>query len=384
MGMKVPLLDLKSQYKTIEKEILRVTRDIFESQQFILGPKVEDLEKEIAAYSGSRYAVGVSSGTDALIVSLMAADVSAGDVVLTTPYTFFATAGSIARVGARPLFADIDPQTYNISPQSMQQVIENLSPESRSRLKAVVPVHLFGQCADMHRITEISNSLGLAVIEDAAQAIGAESAQGYRAGSMGLAGCFSFFPSKNLGAFGDGGIVTTDSAALYEKMRMLRGHGSSEKYHHPIIGGNFRLDALQAAVISVKLAYLDEWTRARQENAGRYRRLFALAGLDGLVALPVEGPGRHIYNQFVIRVRERRDELREFLAKAQIGTEVYYPVPMHLQPCFSYLGYRPGDFPHAEYAARHTLALPVYPELTDDQQSYVVEKIKTFMDARAF
>lgn len=375
--MKVPLLDLKCQYATIKEEILRVTEEIFESQYFILGPWVESLEKDIAGYCSSRHAVGVSSGTDALLISLMAADIGPGDTVITSPYTFFATAGSIVRTGARPVFADIDPETYNISPENIERVIGAMTGEEKACLKAIIPVHLYGQCADMEPILEIAEKYNLCVIEDAAQAIGAEYGK-RRAGSMGHFGCFSFFPSKNLGAFGDGGVVTTNSDEWYEKLRKLRAHGSHPKYYHQIIGGNFRLDAIQAAVVSIKLKYLDQWTRGRQENADKYRMLFSEAGLDATTNLPIEKENRHIYNQFVIRLAEKRDALRLFLQNEEIGTEVYYPVPLHLQQCFSYLNYQEGDFPVSEYAAHHTLALPIYPELTDDQQRHVVEKIKAF------
>jgi dTDP-4-amino-4,6-dideoxygalactose transaminase len=375
--MKVPLLDLKEQYKTIKKEVLETAEELFESQYFILGPRVTALEKEIAEYCTSKHAVGVSSGTDALLISLMAMDIGFKDIVLTTPYTFFATAGSIARTGARPVFVDIDPKTYNISPERIESAIDSMSRTELKRLKAVIPVHLYGQCADMAPILEICKKYKLAVIEDAAQAIGAEY-KGQRAGSMGDFGCFSFFPSKNLGAFGDGGIVTTNSDDFYDKLCTLRAHGSRPKYYHKLIGGNFRLDAFQAAVVSIKLKYLDRWTKARQENAQKYRTLFKQAALEDVVELPVEKEDRHIYNQFVIRVKEGRDDLRGFLNDAGIGTEVYYPVPMHLQACFSDLNYKKGDFPQAEHAALHTLALPIYPELSDDQIEYVVEKIKGF------
>jgi len=374
--MKVPLLDLKAQYNSIREEILKVTQEVYESQYFILGPRVEALEKEIAEYCSSKHAIGVSSGTDALLVSLMAADIGPEDSVITTPYTFFATAGSIARTGAVPVFVDIDPDTYNISTSGIENTVNAMTNDQRSRLKAIMPVHLYGQCADMDPILKIAKKHDLVVIEDAAQAIGAEY-KGKRAGSIGDFGCFSFFPSKNLGAFGDGGIVTTNSDELYEKLKILRVHGSFPKYYHKIIGGNFRLDALQAAIVSVKLKHLDGWTAARQENANRYRELFESAGLDN-IKLPVESQGRHIYNQFVISVPEKRDDLRLFLQEAKIGTEVYYPVPMHLQECFSYLNCKKGDFPISEYAASNTLALPIYPELTEDQQEYVVEKIKEF------
>ena len=375
--MKVPLLDLKEQYKTIKKEVLKTAEELFESQYFILGPRVTDLEEKIADYCSSKHAVGVSSGTDALLISLMAIDTGLKDMVITTPYTFFATAGSIARTGAKPVFVDIDPKTFNISSECLESVVDSMPRTELKKLKAVIPVHLYGQCADMAPILEICKKYNLVVIEDAAQAIGAEY-QGQRAGSMGDFSCFSFFPSKNLGAFGDGGIVTTNSDEFYDKLCILRAHGSRPKYYHKLIGGNFRLDAFQAAVVSIKLKYLDQWTKARQENAQKYRALFSHAGLEDVVELPYEKEDRHIYNQFVIRVGERRDDLRGFLSDAGIGTEVYYPVPLHLQACFSDLNYKKGDFPQAEHAALHTLALPIYPELSDDQIEYVVEKIKAF------
>jgi dTDP-4-amino-4,6-dideoxygalactose transaminase len=375
--VKVPLLDLKLQYGSIKAEILKTVEELFETQQFIMGPHVDALERQMEKYCGVSHAIGVSSGTDALLLCLMAAGIGPGDRVLTTPYTFFATAGSIVRLGAVPVFADIDPATYNICPEKAREAISQMAVEERDRLKAVIPVHLFGRCAEMDPILGIARERGLVVIEDAAQAIGSEY-RGRRAGSMGDYGCFSFFPSKNLGAFGDGGMVTTVSEEENEKIRILRVHGSHPKYVHRMVGGNFRLDALQAAVVSVKMKYLDRWTEARQRNARRYGKMFADAGLDGLIRLPVAGADRHVFNQYVIEVPEKRDELRHSLAGEGIGTEVYYPVPMHLQPCFASLGFGPGAFPRAEHAALHSLALPVYPEITEDQQAYVVEKIHNF------
>lgn len=368
--MKVPLLDLGAQYKTIKDEVLSATQELYESQRFILGPKVEDLERAIVQYCRCKHAVGVSSGTDALLICLMAAGIGPGDEVITTPYTFFATVGSIARVGAEPVFVDIEEDTYNIDPIAIESTITK-------RTRAIIPVHLYGQCCDMDPILKLARAHDLVVIEDAAQAIGAEY-KGHRAGSMGHTGCFSFFPSKNLGAFGDGGMVATSSDSVCEKLKMLRVHGSSPKYYHKLLGGNFRLDALQAAIVLVKLPYLEKWTAARQANGQRYRELFANQGLDNMIRLPTEKNGRHIYNQFVIRVEKRRDELRQYLHEAGIGTEIYYPIPMHLQPCFKYLNGKKGDFPRAETAADKTLALPIYPELTDEQQAYVVEKIGAF------
>ncbi len=377
--MNVPLLDLKAQYRTIKDRVLEVTRQIYESQHFILGPQVEDLEKKIAAYCRIGHAVGVSSGTDALVLSLMAAGIGPGDRVISTPYTFFATTGAIARVGATPVFVDIDPETYNLAPDKLETAVSALNEDALKTVKAVIPVHLYGQCADMDPILKVAAAHGWVVIEDAAQAIGAEY-KGRRAGSMGDYGCFSFFPSKNLGAFGDGGLVTAGDPQVYERLKILRVHGSKPKYYHRVVGGNFRLDALQAAIVAVKLDYLDGWTAARQENAARYRRLFASAGLTDRIHLPVEKENRHIYNQFVIRVDSGRDDLRTYLGTEGIGTEVYYPVPMHLQDCFISLGHQPGDFPVAEQAADQTLALPIYPELIESQQAYVVEKIGAFFN----
>ena len=375
--MHVPLLDLKAQYQTIKDECLEVTQEIFASQQFILGPNVSKLEKEIADYCSTKYAVGVSSGTDALLLSLMAANIGHGDRVITTPYTFFATAGAVSRVGAIPVFVDIEPDTYNISPDKIDVLIKQMPDVERKSLKAIIPVHLYGQCANMDAVLKIANENNLVVIEDAAQAIGSEFKK-KRAGSMGDFGCFSFFPSKNLGGFGDGGIVTTNSKDSYENLKILRVHGGQPKYYHRQIGGNFRLDALQAGIVSIKLKYLDQWTNARQENAEKYRSGFEDAGLSHLVAAHVQKGNRHIYNQFIIQVSERRDELKAFLIKNNVGCEIYYPVPLHLQECFADLGYASGDFPVSEYAAEHTLALPVYPELSEDQMAYVVDQIKKF------
>lgn len=380
--MKVPLLDLKKQYKLIKEDVLKVTEEIYESQLFILGHHVESLEKELADYCNTKHGLGVSSGTDALLIALMAAEVGSGDIVITTPYTFFATAGSIARLGAKPFFVDIDPETYNISPEGIAKKIDSMNKSDRSCLKAIMPVHLYGQCADMDPILEIAGANSLTVIEDAAQAIGAEY-KGRRAGEMGDFGAFSFFPSKNLGAFGDGGFVTTNSESNYKTMTMLRNHGASPKYYHSMIGGNFRLDALQAAIVSIKLKHLDLWTKARQNNAAVYRNLFSQAGLEEKIIMPVEKENRHIYNQFVIRITHNRDKLRMFLQDSGIGTEVYYPVPLHLQKCFSFLDYRENDFPESEQAALQTLALPIYPELTMAQQEYVVDKIKHFVTSKA-
>jgi dTDP-4-amino-4,6-dideoxygalactose transaminase len=379
--MKVPLLDLKAQHDPIQQEVLDAIAQVLRSQAFILGPDVQKLEERVASYCRAQFGIGVSSGTDALLVALMALEVGTGDEVITTPYSFFATAGVIARLGAKPVFADIDPRTYNLDPGKIEEAIT-------SRTKAIIPVHLYGQCADMAPILALAARHSLAVVEDAAQAIGAEYRDGRRACSMGTVGCLSFFPSKNLGALGDGGMVVTDDSRLAEKIRVLRVHGGKPKYYHKLIGGNFRLDTLQAAVLNVKLNYLDGWTKRRRENAERYRVLFRASGLlekPGVVLPEAQYAGTgavtdHIYNQFVIRVPDR-DRLREFLKENGIGTEVYYPVPFHLQECFRSLEYREGDFPEAERAARETVALPIYPELTREMQQAVVDAIKGFYQA---
>lgn len=378
--MKVPLLNLKKQYEGIKEDVIGAVNEVFDSQMFILGPKVEELENEIASYCRCNYAVGVSSGTDALLLSLMTAGVGLEDLVITTPYTFFATAGAIARVGARPVFVDIDKATYNMDPAKLDETISSLK-EAKSKVKAVIPVHLFGQCANMDSILKVADYHGLTVIEDAAQAIGAEyeysDGTARRAGSMGQYGCFSFFPSKNLGAFGDGGMVTTNEKEIYERLKIMRVHGSKPKYHHNMIGGNFRLDALQAAILLIKLRHLDEWTEKRRKNAGFYRELFSKKDLES-ISLPRDMGKRHIYNQFVIKVEDRRDELKTYLNKHDIGCEVYYPVPLHTQACFNYLEYEPEDFPISRDSAEKTLALPIYPELSSDQMRYVVDIIDQF------
>jgi dTDP-4-amino-4,6-dideoxygalactose transaminase len=378
-------LDLKKQYESIRPAVMAATEEVYRSQQFILGPKVKELEDKIAAYCQCRFAVGVSSGTDALLVSLMTAGIGRGDLVITTPYTFFATVGCIARVGAKPVFIDIEPDSFNMDPSRLRAALAEMDKDQRARLKAVMPVHLYGQCADMEPILGLAREYGLEVIEDAAQAIGSEYAfedgAVKRAGSMGNYGCFSFFPSKNLGAFGDGGMVTTNSQEIYERLLIMRGHGAKPKYYHKVIGGNFRLDALQAAILSVKLDHLDEWTTRRQENAARYRTLFEKAGLKE-VKLPLEKGKRHIYNQFVIMVKGRRDELRQFLDGKGVGTEVYYPLPLHIQECFSYLGCTADEFPVSVEAAERSLALPIFPELSPDQIGYVVDNICEFFSNR--
>ena len=367
--MKVPLLDLRQQYATIHAELRGAIDRVCESQHFILGPEVVAFEEEISRFCGARFAIGLSSGTDALLVALMAIGIRPGDEVVTTSYSFFATAGVIARLGARPVFVDIEPDTFNLD-------IKAAASRITSRTKAIVPVHLFGQSVEMGRLIAIAAEQGIAVIEDAAQAIDSVDSESRRAGTTGLIGCYSFFPSKNLGAFGDAGMAVTNDEQIARRLRILRVHGSEPKYFHRLVGGNFRLDALQAAVLRVKLKYLSAWTSARRANADRYRRLLKEAGLDEWVVLPTDTPG-HTYNQFVIRV-DRRDALRAFLLKRDVETEVYYPLPLHLQECFRGLGYRKGDFPHSEHAASESLALPIYPELSKTQQEYVVSQFQKF------
>jgi dTDP-4-amino-4,6-dideoxygalactose transaminase len=365
--MNVPLLDLKAQYAAIKDEVDAAIEQVLESQHFILGPQVEQCEKAIAAYTACSYGIGVSSGTDALLACLMAEGIGSGDEVITTPYTFFATVGAISRVGATPVFVDVDPGTYNLNPSQIQSKVT-------SKTRAIIPVHLYGQMSDMEPVMRVAHEHALIVIEDAAQAIGAEY-DGRRAGSMGHYGCFSFFPSKNLGAAGDGGMIVTNDSERADKLRCLRSHGSKPKYHHKIVGGNFRLDTIQAAVVLAKLTHLDAWTSARQRNAKRYDQMFGDAHLP--IGLPSVATNRHIFNQYVIRV-SARDALQTFLRQKGISTEVYYPVPMHLQECFSYLGHGTGSFPESERAAEQTLALPIFPELTESQARFVVDCIREF------
>lgn len=379
-NLNVPLLDLKAQLEGRREEMHRAAIELIDSTRYIGGPKIVELEQRIAAYVGAGHGIGVSSGTDALLVSLMALDVGEDDIVLTTPFSFFATAGVVARLGAQPVFVDIEPSTYNMSPAVLAEwFAENAA--RVDRVKAIVPVHLYGQCADMDPISALAQERGIPVVEDAAQAIGASypSTLGERrAGSMSPLGCFSFFPSKNLGGIGDGGMVVTSDDELAEKLRCLRNHGGKPKYYHAMIGGNFRLDPIQAAVLLVKLPHLDSWHRMRQQNAAYYDEHLDVEGLINPAL--AYGRERHIYNQYVISVPHRRDELRVHLKEAGIGHEVYYPVPFHLQECFAHLGYRRGDFPESEHAAEHTIALPVYPELTSEMQDYVVETIRAFYE----
>jgi dTDP-4-amino-4,6-dideoxygalactose transaminase len=388
----VPLLDLKPQYLAIKADIDAAIGRVCASQMFVLGPEVKEFERAIAQYSGAKFGIGLSSGTDALLIALMAFDIGYGDEVITSSYTFFATGGTVARTGARPIYVDIDPKTYNISPAAVEKFIADECESRGGRLinrktggvvRALIPVHLYGQMADMDPLMQIARRYQLRVIEDAAQAIGSEYPHNRRAGSLGDIGCFSFFPTKNLGGFGDSGLCTANDPQIAETLEILRVHGGKPKYYHSVIGGNFRLDEIQAAVLNVKLKHLDAWTAGRQRNAAYYDRAFAAAKLEGQVTTPVALPGyRHIYNQYCIRVPQR-DRLRAYLTECGIGTEIYYPVPLHLQKCFEYLGYRAGDLPESEKAANETLALPIYPELTSEQLQHVVDSIERFVHGSA-
>ncbi len=369
VSKNVPLLDLRAQYKTIRGEIQAAVNRVLESQYFILGDEVQQLEESIARYSQARFGVGCASGSDALTLAMMALGIQAGDEVVTVSFTFFATAGSIHLLGAVPVFVDVDEQTFNMNTEQLAEVLKQ-----RPKVRAIMPVHLFGGCADMDPILALAKEHGVAVIEDAAQAIGAEY-RGRRAGSMSDAGCFSFFPSKNLGGFGDGGMVTTDDEALAGRLKVLRMHGRTGTYIHDVVGLNSRLDALQAAILSVKLAHLDEWTEGRRKNADLYREL--LRGVAVTLPVPADYQTRHIYNQFVIRC-PRRDELRAHLRERGIGSEVYYPLPLHLQTCFASLGYKTGDFPVSERLSGEVLALPIHSELTREDIEYVCESVRSF------
>lgn len=385
--VKVPLLDLRPQYASIREEVDAAIRGVLDSQQFVLGPEVEALEAEVAAYSGAGHGVGCASGSDALLLPLMALGVGPGDQVVVPTYTFFATAGSVARLGAEPVFADLDPASYNVTPQTLARAAERCT-----RLKLLLPVHLYGQAVDLDAIGELARSLGVPVLEDAAQAIGTEDRRGRRVGSAGNPACFSFFPTKNLGAFGEGGMVTTDDADFARELRMLRIHGMEPKYYHARVGLNARLHALQAAVLRVKLRHLEAWHAGRRRNADHYDERFRAAGaevsgvawgeasLDLRIPQRSEGAGRHIFNQYVIRVPEsRRDDLRAHLTEQRIGTEIYYPVPLHLQECFRDLGWKPGDLPASERAARETIALPIYPDLEKRQLDHVIDTTVSFL-----
>jgi len=369
--MPVPLLDIAAQYEPIATEIQAAIAEVFKTHRYIGGPIISRFEEQVAEYCGAPFGVGVSSGTDALLVSLMAECVGPGDEVITTPFTFFATGGCISRVGAKPVFVDIKPDTFNIDPVCVENAITE-------RTRAILPVHLFGQCADMDALEKIASDRGLAIIEDAAQAIGSEF-KGRRAGSMGHYGCFSFFPSKNLGGIGDGGFVTCNDEERFERVKKLRSHGAHPKYFHSLIGGNFRLDAIQAAVLEVKLRHLDNWHSGRQSNAERYHTELAPLAERGLISLPVQAEERrHIWNQFTIRVHDgKRDQIRDALKAANVGNEVYYPVPLHLQDCFAQLGYERGQLPHSELAAAEVLSIPIYGELSSAQQDEVVKQLKS-------
>jgi dTDP-4-amino-4,6-dideoxygalactose transaminase len=370
--MDIPVINLKAQFEPLREQMRAAIERVMDTQQFVLGAEVKSLEEEIARYSNTKHAVGCASGSDALLLALMALDVKAGDEVITTPFTFFATGSAIARLGARPVFVDIDARTYNIDPAKVEAAITQ-------RTRALMPVHMYGQCADMEPLMEIGRRHGIPIIEDAAQAIGAED-RGWRAGSIGLLGCFSFYPTKNLGGAGDGGMIVTNDDALAERLRALRVHGGITEYLHKEVGINSRLDALQAVVLRVKLPHLDEWSNERRRNADQYNQLFSKVSLSYEVITPFIGSdGRHIFHQYVVRVPEHRDALMVHLNKCGIGTKIYYPVPLHLQECFRYLGYQAGDFPESEGAAQETFALPVYPELTDEQQGYIVGSFRGFM-----
>ena len=381
MKTKVPFFDLSVQVKSIEDEIKSAVDEVFQSQQFIMGPQVQALEKTIAQYCRTPYAIGIASGSDALLLSMMALGIGTGDEVLIPPFTFFATAGAVSRLGATPVFVDIDLVTYNIDPSKID---EKITP----RTKAIIPVHLFGQCADMDPLLKIAEKKNLFVIEDAAQALGAEykpmaASEGRLAGQIGDFGCFSFYPTKNLGAFGDAGMIVTNNSELAEKVRLLRVHGSQPKYFHKAIGINSRLDTIQAAILLVKFKYLEKWTTERQKKAERYQLLFQdlSSSINGFKLPTIQYQNRHIFHQYVIRVPER-DRLRQFLTEEGIGTDIYYPVPLHLQECYSFLKYHRGDLPNSEKASEEVLALPIYPELTEDQQTAVVDCIKAFYKKR--
>ncbi|MCM3874805.1 MAG: DegT/DnrJ/EryC1/StrS family aminotransferase [Thermoanaerobaculia bacterium] len=375
-AVSVPLLDLRKQYATIREEILRATADVYESQHFILGPRVEAFEKAVAAFVGTKHAIGMSSGTDAQLAVMMALGVGPGDDVVTSPYSFFSTAGAVARLGARPVFVDIEPETFNLDAARLEKAIT-------PKTKLIQPVHLYGQCADMDPIREIAGRKGIPVLEDACQSLGA-GYKGARAGALGESAAFSFFPSKNLGGFGDGGMVTTSDGELAAILRAMRMHGETSRYHHKFVGGNFRLDALQAAILHVKLPHLDGWARARRRNAAEIENLYLAAGgrayEEGGLRFPREAAGReHVFNQFVVRVgKGRRDALKKYLESRQIGSAIYYPVPLHLQECFASLGGRPGDCPEAERAANETLAVPVFPELTGEQKATLASTLSEF------
>jgi dTDP-4-amino-4,6-dideoxygalactose transaminase len=387
--MQVSSLDLKSQYSKIKSELNVALKDVVESQHFVLGPVVEKLEEELSKYLGVKYSIAVASGSDALLISLMALNVGMGDKVITTPFTFFATAGSIARLGAKPIFVDIEPETYSINPIKIRAALSKYS-----KVKAIIPVHLYGQCADMSEIISIGKEYKIPVIEDAAQAMGAFYSlqtnlhtKNYKAGAMAELGCFSFYPTKNLGGWGDGGLVTTNNSALAKLIKCLRIHGSENRYYHQYIGLNSRLDTIQATILRVKLKYIDQWNCERSKRARFYDRLFNEFNLLNHLSIPIIKPDRnHIFHQYTIRILSKeipslRNKLYTFLKQNNIGCEIYYPLPLHLQQCFNYLGYKKGDFPESEKASMSVFSLPLYPELTEKMQIYVMEKIKKFFSA---
>jgi dTDP-4-amino-4,6-dideoxygalactose transaminase len=373
----IPLLDLQRQYRQIREEVLAAIERVCASQQFVLGAEVEALEHELAAFTGASAAVGCASGTDALWLALLASGIQAGDAVVTTAFSFFASASAIVRAGALPVLVDVDPDTLNLDPDRVE---ERLRTGGSDKIRALLPVHLYGQCADMDRLQQIADEFRLPIVEDAAQAIGAKW-RGGNAGSLGLAAAFSFYPTKNLSAYGDAGLVTTNDLKVAEHMRSLRNHGSQRRYYHEEFGWNCRLDAIQAAVLRVKLPHVENWNQQRRQRAATYDRLLAAAGLlakdSPITALKTSAPAFHVFHQYVVRAR-RRDELRKFLADRKIGTEIYYPLPLHLQTCFAYLGYSAGDLPESERAAREVLALPMFPELTEAEQQWVVESVAEF------
>jgi dTDP-4-amino-4,6-dideoxygalactose transaminase len=383
--MQVPLLDLRPQHEGLRDEIIAAVTDVIDSTRYIMGPELEKFEEVVAQYSGCKYALGVSSGTDALLLALMSLNIGPGDKVLVPDFSFFATAGVVSRLNAEPVFLEIEPQTFNLCPKHLEEKLENYTEEELGQVKAVIPVHLFGQCADMKAILEVAQRFGIAIVEDAAQAIGAEyqlNGEAQRAGSMGNVGCMSFFPSKNLGGIGDGGMVTTNDADLYHQLRIKRVHGAEPKYYHKVIGGNFRMDPIQACVLKIKLQRLEVWHEQRRQNATQYNQLFAEAQLEEVVspAAVYQDAGllnHHIYNQYTVRVQSRQD-LRKFLLERGVATEIYYPVPFHRQECFAELGYRAGSLPESDRASQEVLALPIYPGLTSDMQEYVVESLAEF------
>ena len=383
--MQVPLLDLRPQHEGLRDEIIAAVTDVIDSTRYIMGPELERFEEAVAEYSGCKYALGVSSGTDALLLALMSLNIGPGDKVLVPDFSFFATAGVVSRLNAEPVFLEIDPTTFNLCPKHLEEKLESYTEEELAQVKAVIPVHLFGQCADMQAILGVAQQFGIAVVEDAAQAIGAEyrlNGEARRAGAMSDVGCMSFFPSKNLGGVGDGGMVTTNDTELHHQLHIKRVHGAEPKYYHKVIGGNFRMDPIQACVLRIKLQRLEAWHEQRRQNAAQYNQLLGEAQLEEIVCPAAVYQddnllNHHIYNQYTVRV-QRREDLRKFLQERGVATEIYYPVPFHRQECFADLGYRPGSLPESDRAAQEVLALPIYPGLTTEMQEYVVENLVEF------